>query len=185
MNKIFFLIFILIIFSFSFLSAYTFGISPGTIKLSEKINEVACKNFTLLGDNASFFNGEIKWSHENSRNILDYTITSDKLKINSQLPLEIKPGTYSICISSETAGNYYGALKYKLDNSSYGVGTWIELDVGEEHLSPNVLSATGDAIQQLNIQKVFLFSPIIFLVILFLLMKKIKGKDKTEFNSEN
>ncbi|VVB83411.1 Uncharacterised protein [uncultured archaeon] len=176
MNSKIFSFFILIIFLISFCSAVDFGISPGTIKISEKINEVVCKNFTLIGEGNNIFNGEIKWSNENSRNILDYKISSDKLKINIEIPSGIKAGTYQICISAEKGGDYYGALMYKLNNSSYGIGTWIELNAE----SGNFFSMTGSAINNFDYGKIFLFSPILLLIILFLLLRKLKRK-KTEF----
>ena len=181
-NKISIFLFLIII-SISFCSAMYIGISPGTIKLSEKQNEVVCANFTILGGNENFFNGNIKWSNENSRKINDYTTSSEKLKINATIPSGIKSGQYKICISSSKGGNYYGALMYKLNNSSYGIGTWIELKVENGDSIQNISSLTGDSIRGINIQKVFLFSPILLLIILFLLLKKLKSKSKSEFNS--
>lgn len=180
MKKIIFPFFILIIFSISFFSASTLGISPGTIKISEKTNEIACRNFTLMGEENYIFNGEIKWSGKNSRNLIDYTISSDKLKIDSQIPFGIKSGTYQICFSSKTAGNYYGALKYKMNNSSYGIGTWVELNVSGENNVQNILSLTGEAINNFDYGKIFLFIPILLLITLFFLLRKLKNK--TEFN---
>jgi len=153
------------------------------IKLSEKPNEITCGNFTIIGERNDIFNGDIKWSRENSRNINDYIITSEKLKINAELPLEIKAGTYQICISAESGGNYYGALMYKLNNSSYGIGTWIELNVEGENLIGDIVSLTGNAIKETDFKKIFLFTPILLVIILILLLRKLK-RNKTEFNSE-
>ncbi|MEK6826908.1 MAG: hypothetical protein AABX99_00290 [Nanoarchaeota archaeon] len=179
--KIIFPIFILIIFFIPFCSAVDIGISPGTIKISEKAKEVVCKNFTLIGEENNIFNGDIKWSNENTRNINSYTIPSEKLKINSEIPSGIKAGTYSICISAERGGNYYGALRYKLNNSSYGIGTWIELKVEGRNPVGEILSLTGNAVRELDLQRIFLFTPILLLIILFLLLRKLK-RNKTEFN---
>ncbi len=176
MKKIFFFAFILIIFFLHFFSALTLGISPGTIKISEKTNEIVCRNFTLLGDDYRIFNGEIKWSNENSKNLIDYKISSDSLGIYPQIPSEIKSGTYPICISSKNSGNYYGALMYKLNNSSYGIGAWIELNVNGEKF----LSLTGKTTDEISYGKIFYFLPLLLIVILIFLLRKLKKK--TEFN---
>jgi len=182
--KVIFPIFILFLYiSISFCSAVDFGISPGTIKLSEKPNEITCGNFTLIGEGNDIFNGDIKWSKENSRNINDYIITSEKLKINSEIPSKIKAGTYQICISAERGGNYYGALMYKLNNSSYGIGTWIELKVEGENSIQNILSLTGNAIKKTDLKKNIFIHPVLLIIILILLLRKLK-RNKTEFNSE-
>ena len=174
----------LIIISISFCSAVDIGISPGTIKLFEKQNEVVCANFTIIGGNENFFNGNIKWSNENSRKINDYATSSEKLKINATIPSGIKSGKYQICVSSSKGGDYYGALMYRLNNSSYGIGAWIELKVEGGDSIQNILSLTGESVKEIKIQKIFLFSPILLLIILFLLLKKLKSKNKTEFNSK-
>ena len=163
------------ILSISFFSASTIGISPGTIEISEKTNEIVCKNFTLMGEEGYIFNGEITWSNEKSKNIVTYTIPSDNLNIDSQIPSGINPGTYQLCLSSKIAGNYYGALKYKLNDSSYGIGTWIELNVSGK----NFLSLTGKTIGGISPEKIFYFTPLLLFAILIFLFKKLKKK--TEF----
>jgi len=184
MNRII-LIFLLSLFiSLSFCSALDFGISPGIIKLSEKQNEIQCQNFTIIGGNEDIFNGDIKWSNENSKDISDYKLSPKELNINSTIPSGIKAGKYQICISSEKAGNYYGALMYKINNSSYGIGTWIELKVEGNNPLQNILSLTGNTIKEISYQKIFLFTPILLLAVLIFLLRKLKRKTKTEF-SEN
>lgn len=181
MNKIVFSFLLILLISISFYSATDFGISPGIIKFSEKQNEVQCQNFTIIGGNWDIFNGNVKWSNTNSKDISDYKLSSKELNLNVTIPLETQAGQHKICISSEEAGNYYGALMYKLNNSSYGIGTWIELKVEGTNPIQNILSLTGSTIKQINSQKAFLFTPILFLIILIFLLKKLKRKN-TEFN---
>jgi hypothetical protein len=182
MNKKLFSFFVLTIFLVSFFSAVDFGISPGIIKFSEKQNEMNCKNFTIIGGSENIFNGNVKWSNKNSKDISDYKLSSEELSINTTIPSGIKAGQYQICISSGRAGNYYGALMYKLDNSSYGIGNWIELKVEGNNPIQNIISLTGRTIKEINYQKAFLFTPILLLVVLFFLLKKLKRKNYTEFN---
>jgi hypothetical protein len=174
-------IFLLLIL-FPLCSAADFGISPGIIKFSEKQNEVQCQNFTIIGGNWDVFNGNVKWSSTNSKDISDYKLSSNELKINATIPSGIQAGQHQVCISSEKAGNYYGALMYKLNNSSYGIGTWIELKVEGENPIQNILSLTGNTIKGISLQKIFLFTPILFLIVLILLLRKLKKKNKTEFS---
>jgi len=182
MNKIFPIFILFLLISLSFCSALDFGISPGIIKISEKQNEISCKNFTILGGEEDIFKGDTKWSNVNSKDISDYKLSSKELSINATIPSGIKSGQYQICISSEKAGNYYGALTYKLNNSSYGIGTWIELKVEGNNSIQNILSLTGSTIKEIPYQKIFLFTPILFLIILILLLKKLKRMNNTEFN---
>jgi hypothetical protein len=182
MNKLIPISFIVLIISLSFCSALDFGISPGIIKLSEKPNEIVCKNFTIIGGNEDIFNGNIKWSNTNSKDISDYKISSKELNINSTIPSEIKAGKYQICISSEKAGSYYGALMYKINNSSYGIGTWIELKVEGNNPIQNIISLTGSTIKGIDTKKAFLFTPILLLVVLIFLLRKLKRRNNTEFN---
>jgi hypothetical protein len=181
MKKIISILFLSLFISISFCSAVDFGISPGIIKFSEKQNEINCQNFTIIGGDKDIFNGDVKWSNENSKDISDYNLFSKELNINVTLPSGIKAGQYQVCISSEKSGNYYGALMYKLNNSSYGIGTWIELKVEGNNPIQNILSLTGSTIKEMSYQKAFLFTPILFFIILFFLLVKLKRKNNTEF----
>jgi hypothetical protein len=174
--------FIVLLISLSFCSALDFGISPTIIKISEKPNEMNCKNFTIIGGSEDIFNGDIKWSNANSKDISNYKISSKELNINTTIPSGIKSGQYQICISSEKSGSYYGALMYKLNNSSYGIGTWIELKVEGSNPIQNIISLTGNTIKEIPYQKVFLFTPILLLITLIFLLRKLKRRNNTEFN---
>jgi hypothetical protein len=179
MNKKIFIFILSLLILFPICSALTIGISPATIKLSETQNEITCENFTIFSESGFLFSGEIKWSKENSRDINQYTSSSKDLKINASFPNWINAGQHQICISAENKGNYFGALTYKMSDSSYAIGTWIELNVTKDNseLSP----ITGNVIKEINYKKIFLFSPILFLIILIFLLSRLK-KNKTEFS---
>lgn len=160
----------------SFCSALTLGISPEKIKLSGEINKEICGNFSIIGNENSLFLGEVRWSMENSKDINRYVVSSQEIKINAFFPKEASSGKYQICLSSEKAEEYYGILMYKLKDSSYGIGTWIELNIKQEKSVQNILLVTGKIIHSNNLEKIFLFTPFLFLVVLILLLIKLKNK---------
>jgi len=180
MNKIICLFFSIIL--LSFLSASTLGISPAEIKISEKQNQIVCENFTIFAEGNSQFSGELKWSKEDSKNLNEYTLSSEELNINASFPKEIRAGKYQICISAKNKKNYFGALIYKMKNSSYAIGTWVKLNISRDNSVQEIFSITGNAIKEFNYQKIFFFTPILFLIILIFLLYKSK-KNRTEFNN--
>jgi hypothetical protein len=174
MNKLFSSFFIIIIL-LPLVFSSSLGISPTTIKFYEKQNEVLCQNFSIFGNEENILNGEIKWSRENSKDISKYILSSKDLGINVNFPLEVKNGEYQICISSEREGKTYGILTYQLENSSYAIGTWIELEVVKNNFQ-NVLSLNGGVIKEQSLSKTFLFTPLLFIIILTFLLLKLKKK---------
>jgi hypothetical protein len=174
--KLFSAFFLLAVLSVLSISASTIGISPPLIKISGTENQIACENFTLFGEENSLFTGEIKWSEENSKNINQYILPSERLKINANFPGKVGKGKYQICLSAKNSGDYFGALTYKMINSSYAIGTWIQLSVKKDNSIQEVLSITGDTIKKIDYKKIFLFTPILFVSILILLLLKLKRK---------
>jgi len=181
MNKKILSFSILTILLISFLSASSVGISPTTIKFSQKPNEIICKNFSIFDEGNSLFLGELKWSRENSKNINQYTLSSDELKIESTFQDKIKAGKYQICVSAKNSGNYFGTLTYKIENSSYAIGAWIQLNITNNNHFSKILSITGSSIKELDYKKIFFLTPILFFAILVFLLFKLK-KNKTELN---
>jgi hypothetical protein len=60
---------------------------------------------------------------------------------------------------------------YKLTNSSYGIGTWIKLNVTEGDIMEDDFPITGKIINTSDyIKKGFLFSPILLVIILIFLI---------------
>jgi hypothetical protein len=162
----------------SFCYALNFGISPEKIEFDGKINEFICRNFSLFEEsNQAVFEGSIKWNADYSREIFDYSVLSPMLKINYSFPEIIGSGEYEICLKAEKAGVYYGTLMYKLRDSSYGIGTWIELHAS--NTAPQGISfLSGKAVQENNFMKSGLISVSLILTItLLILIIKLKKKN--------
>jgi len=171
-----FLIFLIILLPLS--SATSLGVSPDNLKFSGKTNEVICKNFSILGDEKNVLSGEVRWSNKSSRNVNDYTLSSTELKISAIYPAKAKTGKYQICISAEKEGTYYGALLYKLENSSYGIGIWTDLEIKQNPSIKESLSITGGATNENNsFQNYLFFTPVLFIAILIFLLKRLKDKE--------
>lgn len=174
-------VFILLIFLLPFCSAVTLGISPEKIDFSADENQKICCNFSVIGNNGGIFLGEIKWSKIDSGNIYDYNLSSESLGINASFPQEAAPGKYQLCLISKQSGNYYGILRYKLENSSYGVGTWIELHVSNNNFVKNLLSVTGNAIGgSLSVAGIWASSVVLLLAFLILLIIRTKKFKREE-----
>ncbi len=181
----------LIVFFLQNISALSFGISPEKIEISGKINEEICGNFSLIGDENLIFVGEVKWAEENIKNILNYNISSQDIGITASYPQQTKQGKYTLCIKGNKEGEYYGALFYKIEGTSYGVGTWINVYLEREEPKlekevKRVISLTGKVIGEKignSKEKIYLFQ-IIFLIflliVLFILSKKTKRRNKTK-----
>lgn len=174
MSKLF-LIAVCVISLISFCSAISLGISPEKIELSGKIDEVVCGNFSIFGDNPDSFEGNVLWSMIDSRALSDYN--SNYESINSTFPALANPGEHQFCASSKISGNYYGVLMYRLRNSSYGIGTWIELEITNNSPNQKISLLSGRAIQDIGSIKVgFIFFSIVLSIILTILLIKLRKK---------
>jgi hypothetical protein len=176
MNKIFIYL-ILLIFLISFVSSVSFGVSPTKLVFNEKQNEEICKNFSVFMDEGRTFNGEIKWSNKKSREISDYTLSSQDVGLKILFPMQIKKGQYRICISAENEGEKYGILSYKLENSSYAVGIWIEVNVTKNSFNP-IFLLTGKTVEGNSAENFFIFTPLLLLIILIILLLNLKRKNR-------
>ena len=131
-KKYILLLTILLLFSFS--SALNFGISPPKINLNIEQGQEVCRWIQLIGED-SIFEGEIKWSEKKTEKVNDYSIDSENMGLEVKFPEKTPSGEYELCFLAKKPGNYYGALKYKIENSSYGIISWIDLAVGGEEIS--------------------------------------------------
>ncbi len=113
-----------------FVSSLSFGITPDRINLETQQSKEVCADVRLIGEDL-VFSGEIKWSEGSSKSINDYVINGEDLEISEKYPHRTGPGTYQICLESKEPGEFQGALKYKIEDSSYGIAIWINLLVEE------------------------------------------------------
>jgi len=156
------------------------GISPEKLEFSGSQNEIICNNFSITGDAPVLFEGYVRWSKSESKNLLDYNLISSDLKINVTIPELINPGEYQLCISSKNSGAYYGALLYKMQDSSYGIGTWVELKIRGNSADSKISFISGRIVQKINQKQAgtilmpFLTAALLFFLILILKIKKKK-----------
>ena len=181
----FFLCIFLIVLFLQNASSLDFGISPEKIQIKGKINEDICSNFSLIGEENLVFTGEITWANEETKTLAEYTFSSEEKNLEAVYPEQTKKGEYTFCIKGSNEGNYSGALLYKIENTSYGVGTWISVYLEKqdsENENETITPLTGKAIEEKinNSEKeIYLLelSTLILLVIfLFILLNKISKK---------
>jgi hypothetical protein len=169
---------IILILLFPSISSSTLGVSPDKLVFSGKTNEKICQDFSLFGNIGSIFHGEIKWSEIKSTDISNYVFSSEEKKVSSDFPKTTQAGSYQICVSSSEPKRIYGIFSYKLENSSYAIGMWIEVNITKGSLiSP--LPVTGKAVNDNSFKNIFLISPLLFLLILIFLLVKLKKKIKS------
>lgn len=158
-------------------SSLEFGISPSEMYLEGEIDENICRNFTLIGDERNF-SGELKLSETETRNVESYNLHSGDFRIVAEYPKETNSGKQEICIKGLEEGEYYGALLYKVSETSYGVGMWITLNtqdgktIQETKSERKSLFSTGrfvqDTSQNIN-QEFLLILLFLFVVLIFVL----------------
>jgi hypothetical protein len=124
------ILFLAIFLMIGLVSSLSFGVSPDRINLETQQNKDVCTNVKLIGENL-VFSGEMKWSEGSSKDVNDYMINGKDIGISEKYPHRTGPGTYQICFESEKPGEFQGTLKYKIENSSYGIAIWINLLVEE------------------------------------------------------
>jgi len=87
-----------------------------------------------------------------------------------------------ICLSGEKKGNYYGILLIQSKEEPVGIGVWIKVSLMENKTIEN-FSLTGKIVSQYDYEKkvITLFmgiTIILFLILLFFLLKLSKSKKK-------
>jgi hypothetical protein len=175
MNKLFIYAIILILF-LSFIPAFEIGVSPAKLIFEGKQSVEICRNFSVFNDKGGIFNGELKWSREKTKDISKYILSSKESNVNVKFPIKIINGKYEICLSSENEREYYGILSYKLENSSYAIGIWIEVKIKKNEYS--ILSLTGKIVEGNSLTKLFIFTPLLLVIVLLLLLSKLKKKNR-------
>jgi hypothetical protein len=174
-----YLVLISLIFSMSALGGITLGISPEKLEFSGNPNEVICDNFSISGDNSSLFEGSVLWSRSETKNILDYDINSSDLGIDSKFPKLTNAGEYQVCLQGKNSGDYHGALLYKVQDFSYGIGTWIELHVKGNSLFDKVNFISGKSVKDTNpVGMAFISSFALLSLTLIVLIIKLKERKR-------
>ena len=142
-------IIILFVLVISFASAIKFGISPDKVVLKGESDDLICANITILGDRNLIFEGDIRLSEVETKNLADYKLTPEEANLKVLYDKETFKGEKQICISGKNM-KYYGALTYKIVGTNYGVGTWLEIDIGNENRFMKTFSITGNAIRRVD-----------------------------------
>jgi len=179
--------------SFPIISALELGISPIELKFEGNAGEKICKNYTLfVEDFSGFLIGETKWAKigEIKKDLKIHTLNAESLGITLEYQKNInlhEKTSFEICILCKTSGNYHGALLYQAEGTNLGVGNWIILKINENNLKSNLQS--NSKIAMLNNKKIkssfnfLILSPTIFLFFVFILLFKLKRKEKQDFYS--
>jgi hypothetical protein len=164
---------ILFLLLISFTSAIKFGIGPDKIVLSGENNELICANFTILGDNNLIFNGTIKFSERETKELTDYQLSAEDLSLKVIYDRQTFVGQKQICVIGKNV-KYSGALTYNIVGTNYGIGTWLEINIGNENVLIKAKSITGNAIKNFdNSEQIGL--GVIFISLLILFMFSIKN----------
>ncbi len=161
-----------VIFLADFSSAIEFGISPDTMNFEGSIGEDICRNFSLIGSKELIFNGTILWSENNTKIIPNYLIHSNTISLEATYPQETGPGRYKVCIRGNESGEYYGALFYRIENTNYGIGAWIYLNLRDNGYRYHNL-IIGNVINVDTLNKGLTAYPLLLFLMFFLVIELI------------
>lgn len=178
------LLFLLIIFLMQLISSLGIGISPAYINLEAKIGEKICNEVTVYSDRSINITIESRWTDNDSRNLRNYNLRKENLKIELISPEKIFVSSrenIEICFIGGREGNFYGAILFDSENGYASVGSWINLKITKRESS--VL--TGNLIKNI-LPNNFLALGIATLffegIVLFYLVKKLNKKEKITKN---
>lgn len=174
-------IFLILFFEISIISSI--AVYPKQINFEVEPGELSCRNVTILSSGNILF--QDRWAKKNiiSRDIGDYKVNKESLKISLEYPPEkfiYERGSTEICFSGNVPGNYNGVLLIRERNSLEGIGVWINASVFGEEKEKGFSPITGFSI--LNKEKFFApnslltFSGIFLFLLLFGLIVLLKRK---------
>jgi hypothetical protein len=174
------IIILLILSSINVIQAIQLSLYPKNLKLTSSPSETVCGNIFLQQTNLkSDLILQDRWTTKgnNSKQLKNYVLKAENLEINITYPKIIIPeqSKIEICLKAKKPGKYSGALLFQIENSSLGIGNWIELTVlGNDKQTPieeNTLisTITGRAIDQNNTKMKYLLLEPLFLLIILLI----------------
>ena len=178
MKSFIFLLFF--IFLCNFVSSIELSISPSQIDFNAKTNQESCKEITISTIKNSILIGSDRWAEKNivQRNFFLHNLSSKDLDIKINYPTNLKVDEITnakICIVSKNSGIYHGLLLYKTQNSSAGVGIWMNLNITESEKF-SIIKLTGNAISIENNKTSLFILPIFLIIILIFLFVKLNRK---------
>ena len=176
-NILFFIVILLLINS---AFATQLRINPSHITLNGSVNENICGKVNITTDYNGNIIGEIKWSKEDTKKLMDYSLDmtgSNKFEFPENIKIN-KSKEISFCLNSKDPGEFYGALLYHTENSPAGVGIWINANIIGESGTNNDQNSkitgmaidSGDEKQSFDLKIILYFLPTLFLFVLFMLL---------------
>ena len=165
-------------------SATQLGISPPKLEFNSIENERVCENFTLYVKNYSGeLIGEDKWNANESKNLRDYNLKAEDLKLEvdyiERIVMNEETKKEKICITGEKQGIHYGALFFRGEESYAGVGIWLKANIEKnEKLGERVFLTGFNVVDRAN-KELLPFSLVVMAlllaVLIFLLVKRSKS----------
>lgn len=158
-------------------------ISPTHLNFTGNIGEKICEQVSVFPSSNLVFSN--LWSLNGTKQIGDYSLLSEKLGLSVYYS-GFEDNKTNICIIASRAGRFYGALLFRNENSSMGIGTWASVEIEGDSINtdssviPNFPSfkITGNAIGNNNANVLFLtlgiMPTLILALFLIYLIRKLK-----------
>lgn len=179
MKKFIFLFFVL--FFVSNVSAVNLRMGPPQINLVGNTNDFVCSTFTIKVDEVSNLSGSIYWANEgfSDRNLNLHKLNSADLDLITNFDKNILVNgskSLNFCMKARKAGDYHGALMYKIKNKPVRVGIWVNATIEGN----SIIKITGNSVKDfnLNTKKVLIYLPIVLVLTLLALLKISKKRSK-------
>ena len=148
-------------------------ISPAKIEFNLSVGEEVCNEINIFSDYNGDIIGNAKWSKVYSKNIKNYLLNAEELKLKVEFSERIRIDNSEktqVCLTAEEPGEYYGALLYNTEKSPAGVGIWIFVKVSGETGNRLIGKVIEDNFIYSNYEKILLSIPTIILFITFIVL---------------
>jgi hypothetical protein len=156
----------------SLVSSLSFSVSPKSLNFSGYKNKLICQNINFNISENSDILVYAKWTDkEETRDINDYNITNEEIKINFNYSKSTEH-IYEICLKSKYIINKNGVLLFRVADKPIGIGIWINFHTENNNNLLSVLNSNNE--NKVSNKKFLLVIPILIIMIEILILVKKK-----------
>lgn len=116
-----------------------------------------CSTFEIFGKEDWILQGETRFSKKESRNLADYSLMAKDRGCLVTFQSPTYPGKKEICIRCDNGGTYFAIIRYHLEGTDYGIGTWIHAEISGPRFMETLTGKTLQEIRKNNFDLWFIF----------------------------
>jgi hypothetical protein len=114
-------------------SGLEIGVSPSSLTINSRINEIVCNKLTLM---SSINNVNINiidyWSKTSGKYLDNYFLNSENLSLYLDYPKQVKLNKNQeiiLCMKGEKKGNFHGILIFETLDEKINIGIWMNVNI--------------------------------------------------------